>query len=424
MIDQNSPAIGRFDKSFMIHMIRDFFLVLLLVAVLEFGLKAALVWYGFLTEGAEEAQQVAADIADNVRDIMRNEGGPVAARTIYPILQRNWNDLGFTVAIEPSAPTARAIEQGFGFVPLGIPRGDWAEGMFREGTVSIRAEPSCLSCHFESDVGEELGKVTARSYLSTDFVKWWEDVQLTAGLGLGKIVLHSLLLFLILRARLEPLLGLRAVVSRLARAYGGLEHRAEIRTADEFGALARDLNLFLDRITGLVCELEEVLNTVVRVNDDIVTIQRGLRDQIDGLAGGIRRLERGAMLAAKREPRLSQDWFDAIRDRIRAFDATLEQTAPADSMRDLGTQLASVIAHAEAQLTSTEAVFEGLAGIGDRAEALRGALSEMARLEERLKTVIETGGILVRRLNPSTRPGATPPASGSGGPAPKSLPGT
>jgi hypothetical protein len=43
MLDTNNPAIGRFDKSFLVHMIKDFFLVLLAVSVLEFALKAAAV---------------------------------------------------------------------------------------------------------------------------------------------------------------------------------------------------------------------------------------------------------------------------------------------------------------------------------------------------------------------------------------------
>jgi hypothetical protein len=34
MPDKDSPEIGRFDKSFLIHMIRDFFLLLLLVTAL------------------------------------------------------------------------------------------------------------------------------------------------------------------------------------------------------------------------------------------------------------------------------------------------------------------------------------------------------------------------------------------------------
>src|SRR6056297_2896620 len=119
-LDQNSPLIGRFDQSFLIHMIRDFFVILIAVTVLEFSLKAALVYYSFRVSGPDRTQQVAENIADNVRSIMRNEGGPVAARTVYPTLKRNWNDLGYRIAIIPAPVTIRSIEEGFDFTPEGI----------------------------------------------------------------------------------------------------------------------------------------------------------------------------------------------------------------------------------------------------------------------------------------------------------------
>jgi len=81
-LDESSPLIGRFDQSFLIHMIRDFFVLLVLVTVLEFALKAGMVYYSFRTEGPGTTRDAATDIADNVRSIMRNEGGPVAARTV------------------------------------------------------------------------------------------------------------------------------------------------------------------------------------------------------------------------------------------------------------------------------------------------------------------------------------------------------
>ena len=274
MLDQDSPSIGRFDKSFLIHMIRDFFLILVLVTVLEFAIKAALVYWNYAADGGEEARTVADDLAESVRSIMRNEGGPVAARTLYPILDRNWGDLGYAVAIEPSDVTVRSIEEGFGFTPLGIPAGNWPEGRFKRADVAITADEAfCLACHTEAAMGDVLGTVTVRNYLARDFEIWFKDARLTLGLAMGKIVLHSFLLFLILRARMEPLLGLRSVVSNLARAYGGPNHRAEIRTADEFGALARDLNVFLDRINRLVGELDDVMRKVVAVNDDIIGVQ-------------------------------------------------------------------------------------------------------------------------------------------------------
>lgn len=399
MLDTNNPSIGRFDKSFLVHMIRDFFLVLLAVSVLEFALKAGFVYYNYTVNGVSEAQIVAEDLAENVRSIMRNEGGPVAARTIYPILERNWTDLGYAVAIVPSDVTIQSIRDNFDFVPAGIPEA-WPDGQFKEASVQIAAETFCLQCHTEAKVGEVLGTVTVHNYLGRDFAIWFKEVQLAAGLSVGKIVLHSFLLFLILRARMEPLLRLRAVVSGLSKAYGALDQRAEIRTEDEFGVLARDLNIFLDRINRLISELNQVLLRVIAVNDDIVTVQGDLRSQIDSVVTGVRRLERDAMLAAKREPRLSNDWFKAIRSSIQALDDRLAQAGNIPQADDLLETLRAVVASAETQLATSERLFECLAAVGDDTENLKGAMSEMTRLEERMKTIIETGSTLVRRLQP------------------------
>ena len=399
-LDESSPLIGRFDQSFLIHMIRDFFVLLVLVTVLEFALKAGMVYYSFRTEGPETTRQVADDIADNVRSIMRNEGGPVAARTVYPILQDNWNDLGYRIAITPSEITTRSIKEGFGFSPEGIPRGDWPEAVNNTATVAVTAEPFCLSCHSEAQVGDVLGEVVVRRNLTTDFSEWAADMRLTGLLSLGKIVLHSVLLFLILRARLEPLLGLRSVVSRLARAYGGLTHRAEIRTADEFGVLARDLNLFLDRVCRLMEELDDVLQRVVAVNADIVSIQSELRDRIDCLTSRIRHLERSAMLSAKAEPRLSQAWFDAARRAVADLEARSEAAPEGADIGNLLEDLRAVVGNAEAQIETSERVFADLGALGDESEKLKRAMSEMIRLEERMEGIVETGSVLVQRIKP------------------------
>ncbi|MEO1492442.1 MAG: methyl-accepting chemotaxis protein [Pseudomonadota bacterium] len=412
MLDQNSPTIGRFDKSFLIHMIRDFFLVLVIVTLVEFSIKAALVYYSYVTDGQEDAQVVADDLAENVRSIMRNEGGPVAARTMYPILESNWSDLGYVIAIEPAPVTIRSIEEGFGFTPVGITVSDWPDGSYKSAEIQIAAEEFCLACHTEAKIGETLGTVTVRNYLSRDFALWLEDVRLTAVLSAGKIVLHSLLLFLILRARMEPLLELRSVVSNLARAYGRLDHRAEIRSSDEFGVLARDLNLFLDRITRIVGELDGVLAKVVAANDDIIDVQGDLRQSVDKVVADVRQLEREAMLSAKREPRLSNEWFDAVRSAIADLDRALDEAGNAEPAADLLETLRQVVANAEAQIETSEAVFAKLATLGDQSETLKDSIMEMTRLEERLKGIIESCGTLVRRLRPETaRPDASEPST-------------
>ena len=354
-------------------------------------------------QGEGEANLVANDLAENVRSIMRNEGGPVAARTMYPILEKNWSDLGYVIAIEPSAVTVQSIEDGFGFVPMGIPADDWPDGRFQYSELNITAEEFCLACHTEASTGDTLGTVTVRNYLSRDFALWFEDVQLTAALSAGKILLHSFLLFIILRARLEPLMELRAVVSNLARAYGTLGHRAEIRTSDEFGVLARDLNLFLDRISRIVSELDAVLGKVVAANNDIIAVQGDLRQTIDQLVSDTRSVERQAMLGARREPLLSNDWFNAIRYRISELDSVVDQADHSDDATALLKTLRQVVSDAEAQIETNEEIFQKLALLGDESAGLKDAMLEMTRLEERLGGIIETCSGLVRRLKPDGR---------------------
>jgi archaellum component FlaC len=161
------------------------------------------------------------------------------------------------------------------------------------------------------------------------------------------------------------------------------------------------LNLFLDRVCKLMEELDAVLARVVAVNADIVSIQSELRDRIDCLTSRIRRLERSAMLGAKAEPRLSQAWFDAARSAVR----TLEEKSGARELDGLVGDLHAVVSNAEAQIATTERVFADLGELGDESDKLKRAMSEMIRLEERMHGIVETGSVLVQRINPPTDDG-------------------
>ena len=225
-----------------------------------------------------------------------------------------------------------------------------------------------MSCHTEAQVGDVLGTVIVHNYLERDFAIWFEEVRLAAGFALAKIVLHSVLLFLILRVRMEPLLRLRSVVSNLSKAYSALDQRAEIRTEDEFGALARDLNIFLDRISRLIAELNQVLLRVVAVNDDIVTVQGDLRGQIDRVVTGVRRLEQRDDMPVKRQLRPQ---------RLVQGDPHLGSGAGRQARAggrlppqagELLEALRAVVGHAETQLATSEKVFERLAAVGDDTE--------------------------------------------------------
>lgn len=401
MLDQFNSSIGRFDKSFLVHMIKDFFLVLLVVTLIEFAIKAGSVYWNYANDGRNQAQKVAEELADNVISMMTNAGGPIAVRSLYPILEQNWTDLGYEIAIVPSEVTVQSIEKKFGYTPAGIPIAGMTESEYKSAAVEIFASELCLSCHTDASVGDALGQVVVRNYLDRDIAKWWEGVKITLGLALGKIVLHSILLFLILRSRMEPLLRLRSVVSQLSKAYTSLNQRAEVRTADEFGVLARDLNIFLDRISRLVQELDNVLNQVVEVNDDIIKIQGDLRTKIDQVVSNTRSIERGAMMSAKQEPRLSDAWFEAAKRSVQELDAALANANSPPEAEALLQNLRSVVNNAEAQVQNSEKLYVSLAELGDEAVGLKNPMSEMIRLEERMNSIIDTGSLLVSRLRPT-----------------------
>ena len=399
-LDIDDPSIGRFDRSFLVHMIKDFFVILLLVTVLEFAFKAGLVYYNFTVNGEEKVQHAAEEIADNVRSIMRNEGGPVAARTLYPILRNNWKDLGYSIAITPSPVTVQSIQEIFDFKPTGIPTNNWSDETHNAASLEIKAEESCLTCHTGAKIGDVLGKVDTRKYLSSDFAVWWQGVQLASGLALAKIVFHSILLFILLRSRLEPLLRLRSVVSNLARAFGGLDHRVEIRSSDEFGALAKDLNLFLDRVSHLIGQLGDVLRRVVAVNVDILSIQSDLYKRAEDMAKSTRSMERRAMISAKREPLLSEEWFAIAKSSVADFERRLEKTETTSEVGELVETLRLVVSQAEEQIKTSESLFSDLVDLGQHTDGFQQAVAEMARLEERMKGIIDSGTLLVRRLQP------------------------
>jgi len=58
---------------------------------------------------------------------MLNSGGPIAAQTVYPILDRNYDSLGLSIAVVPSDVTFESIKQTFKFNPMGL-RQRWPKG--------------------------------------------------------------------------------------------------------------------------------------------------------------------------------------------------------------------------------------------------------------------------------------------------------
>lgn len=160
---QQAKQTKRLDQSFIIKMIRDFFLVLLALVFVELGIRFAVMAFEFDHQQVELTEHAAQQLASDLKSIMLNSGGPVAARAVFPIIKRNYRKRGLEIAITPSVATILSVEDRYGFTPEGIVQ-TWPEGRHLEKSVELRAEKFCVSCHIHARVGDVLGTVVVRNY--------------------------------------------------------------------------------------------------------------------------------------------------------------------------------------------------------------------------------------------------------------------
>jgi methyl-accepting chemotaxis protein len=392
---------GRFEKSFTFHMMRDFFLLLVLVAAVEMGVRYASMTYEFQTTEQERLNKATQQLADDVKAIMLNSGGPVAAQTVYPILDRNYEGLGLAIAVVPSPATIESIQQTFKFRPLGL-QPTWEAGEHKEASISLHAEQFCLGCHVKARVGDVLGTVSVRSYLKPKEDAWWNEMSLMASALSIKIILHTVVLFLLLKVRMEPLLSLRSTTAALAKGVMNLSPRATVKTTDEFGELAADLNHFLDRVKLIVHDLDKILSEVVNAGERITLINRELEQQIDGLRetaiennnSDVQRALSSQLIAAR-----EIGSFEII---IQTLDELVSAKLPDDKdakelkgkLEQLKTSFARV-SNVVKEVSPAPVLVDKEAS---QYLALSQALREMAMLEGSMQKVAEAGRTLVQRL--------------------------
>ncbi len=395
----------RFDHSFVILMVRDFFLVLVAVVVLEMGVRFLLVLYTFHNEKPEEVQVVADRLASNVRSIMLNKGGPVAAETVYPIIRRNHEELDLEIAIEPSPVTIESIRQTFDMVPEGIPA-EWPEeGEYVQAKEQVRADQFCLQCHVSAEEGDTLGVITVRSYLADEVKHWWEEVRFAGLLNMGKILGHTVVLFLLLRVRMESILSLKSVVSLLAKSGSRTSHRAPVVSSDEFGELARDLNLFLDRVEQVIEDLSEVLRRLSEMTERLTGVQERMDERQPRLEGAVRDLVGESFDAAGHYNGLDEQWLASARSALESLlELARRERLPADERARLDAlldQFTAQVEQFERAVEQNRRVGHRLLEIDRELRAADEAFHEMARIEERMRTISARGQTLLQRLRGS-----------------------
>jgi methyl-accepting chemotaxis protein len=400
-----SKVSGQFDQSFMFHMIKDFFLLAMLVAAVELGIRYVALRYDFSQQEPARVERAAQQLASDVKAIMLNSGGPLAAQTVYPILNRNYDDLGLSIAVLPSAVTVESMLASFKMTALGLqPR--FAPGTHQEASSTLVAEQFCLNCHVKAKVGDVLGTVTVRSYLERKESKWWQEVRLTAGALSLKILVHTIVLFLLLKVRMEPLLALRSTVAGLAKGVMDLSPRASVKSTDEFGELAQDLNHFLDRIGLIVTDLDKILSEVVTVGTRLGALNRDLEQQVDGMRdSSLKLLGQGAQrsLATQLLAAREAGAFEAV-DRVvvQSLAALAESgqqpSVSGDVLRDQLERLRQSFAAVSGALKDVAPPVVVSEALSAEYQAFAQSLREMAQLEGSMQKVAESGQQVIHRL--------------------------
>jgi len=393
MAKRHDGAGMRFDQSFVVRTIRDFFISLLIIITLELGVRFAVVIWDYHTAEKTRTKAAAEGLAGDVRSIMINRGGPVAARTVYPILESNYEKRGLDIAIVPSKTTVKSIEERFGRSPKGVPE-TWSEGEHHEAKVEIAASEFCLQCHVEAEPGDTLGWVTVRNYRDTHIAQWLESVWMSGIFGMSNVVIHTVVLFALLRLRMEPLLGLRAVIARLARAGSDLSHRAPVRSGDEFGELANDVNLFLDRLNHILADVGKVLSDV----DSVARRLHAVGGAVDTHAANLADIgDRLAALAEVRERHGAPGDAAVMASVLAALEAIAAHVDAPAATRDR-------LSGAHAQLrdlqgaTESGSLTERMAEVNRESQAFTRSVSEMRQIEARMHALAAEGQRLLARL--------------------------
>jgi len=386
-------------------MIRDFFLTLVLLTLMEIGGRALFTYTEFQHEGGRQAESTAQHLAADVKSIMLNRGGPTASRTVYPILKRNHHEIGFEIAIEPSQVTVTSMQKRFNLTPKGLaPK--WSEGRFHEATVELIAEQFCIQCHIDAKVGEVLGQVTVRSYLSGFFARWWQEAQLMSVVGMWDIILHTVVLYILLKARMAPLLYLRSVMNLLAKGERPLRRDARLRSDDEFGELTLDLNRFLHRVDALFHELDALLSRINNINRRLAGSLLKLDEQVAGMQNRIQQVTQRAFSSLQQLA--TQDTAPVPAGRIDDLVASLGDNGLSGTYAALAKDVLLGYESWSRERQETAVGYrefgEELATIARDSQRSTHLLGEMRVLEEKINGVAESGKELLKNIDGKTGP--------------------
>lgn len=201
---------------------------------------------------------------------------------------------------------------------------------------------------------------------------------------------------------MEPLLSLQSMIAVLAKSGTRLSHRAPVKSHDEFGELARDLNLFLDRVSQILDDLGGVLTKIVALNRRLTQVHDQMAQHFRTVGERMSDVTRQAFEGQRGDPVLSEEWVesvDAVMSVVQALRKGGELTRKQDeSIERVVSQLREFAHRAQTVLGRYENVGTGLIDLSGNIGDFSHWLEEMAIIEQRMQGISEQGQTLLERL--------------------------
>ena len=143
-------------------------------------------------------------------------------------------------------------------------------------TMNLRNEKRCMECHEQVPLNDILGEFVVIRDI-TDFKKdlFFNKVFLSIISWILVFLIGILTYILLKRIVIKPISKLNERVEEIAQGGGDLLKRVEIISEDEIGNLAKNFNLFLDKLKDVV------VGVIESTMDSGKSIQKGLKEAIE-----------------------------------------------------------------------------------------------------------------------------------------------
>ncbi|MCV6607884.1 MAG: methyl-accepting chemotaxis protein [Campylobacterales bacterium] len=148
----------------------------------------------------------------------------------------------------------------------------------------LKAEEVCLACHALNKTGDVLGVMDLT--VSLDEVD--QDIETNqfemAMILIGGTILALILIIVFLRVVIfKPLSDLKDTAKDLSLGDGDLSKRLKVKNSDEIGQASKYVNMFIEKIEGVIGESKRSATSNKNASHDLNNISKDLQEKVKGM---------------------------------------------------------------------------------------------------------------------------------------------